>query len=388
MIETTQTLFGTHTQEIIEGDCLSVMKTYPDNHFNVIICDPPYMLNFMNKKFDKFKDNPAANPEYWKEALRISKPGTMLAAFGGDRTHHHLMIALEQAGWEIRTCLYWLFASGFPKSNNFGRKLSEEWHGYGTALKPSTEIIVLAMKPVEKTFAFNAEKWGVAGLNIDICRIATNDKWKQKCQDIRNGGLLDKKGRLERISQSNDLGRWPASCIFSESMSKILDDQSGVSKSQIGLSSKKNKTDLCYGKFKENSPYLHNDSGGASRFFKVIEDEPPFFYCPKVSPSERNKGLEGMPLIDVHRYGPGVGEGHDPKGPSKDRNFHPTVKPLKLIKYLIQLLAPPKDALLLDPYAGSGTTILGAKQLEINAVGIEKEPEYCRIAERRIRNES
>ena len=135
---------------VIHGDCLEVMRTMADNSIDFIVTDPPYMINFMGKAFDKFKDNPASNPEVWKEALRICKPGSMLAAFGGDRTHHHLMNALEAAGWEIRTCCYWVFGSGFPKSFNIGKQI-EGFEGYGTALKPAVEIIVICQKPLDKT---------------------------------------------------------------------------------------------------------------------------------------------------------------------------------------------------------------------------------------------
>jgi len=165
-------------EKIIQGDCLEVLKTYPDNHFTSVITDPPYMINFMSKEFDKFKDNPAANIDLWKEVLRVSKPGATLLAFGGDRTHHHLMVALENAGWQIKTCLYWIFGSGFPKSTNVSKQIekvdyyrAKEWQGYGTALKPAAEIIVMAIKKNDGTYASNTLKWGVSGINIDKSKI-------------------------------------------------------------------------------------------------------------------------------------------------------------------------------------------------------------------------
>lgn len=153
------------------GDCLTEMRKMQDNSIDFVVCDPPYGIDFMSRDFDKFKDQVAFKSETWREVLRIVKPGSMIAAFGGDRTHHHLMNALEAAGFEIRTCIYWVTGQSFPKSHNFGKQLGPEWHGYGTALKPSVEIIVLAMKGLDGTFRENAEKWGVAGINIDDSRV-------------------------------------------------------------------------------------------------------------------------------------------------------------------------------------------------------------------------
>src|SRR5271157_2004538 len=150
----------------------------------------------------------------------------MLLAFGGDRTHHHLMNAIENAGWEIRTCLYWIFGSGFPKSHNFGKQLGPEWHGYGTALKPAAEIIVMAMKKLDGTFAQNAEKFGVAEINIDQCRILS-EYWKPHFAS----GLAENKfftdGKAKVIyKEPNNLGRWPANIILDESAAQLLDQQS------------------------------------------------------------------------------------------------------------------------------------------------------------------
>src|SRR5277367_785599 len=148
----------------IQGDCLEVMKAYPENHFSGILTDPPYGLKFMGKEWD----HSVPGVPFWQEALRVCKPGAMMLCFGGCRTHHRLMCAIEDAGWEIRDCLMWIYGSGFPKSyNKFGIE------GYGTALKPAYEPILLCMKPLEGTFAQNAEKWGQGGINIDGCRVST-----------------------------------------------------------------------------------------------------------------------------------------------------------------------------------------------------------------------
>ena len=143
---------------ILLGNCKDILKDFADNAFNCVITDPPYGLSFMGKDWDSV----VPDKQYWEEILRVCKPGTMMLCFGGPRTYHRLACAIEDAGWEIRDCLMWLYGQGFPKSHNhFG------FEGYGTALKPSYEPILLCMKPLDGTFAQNAEKWGVAGINID-----------------------------------------------------------------------------------------------------------------------------------------------------------------------------------------------------------------------------
>lgn len=147
---------------IIHGDCLEEMKKMGDNSISCIVTDPPYGLGFMGKKWDAR----VPQDEIWKEALRITKPGGHILAFGGSRTYHRLTCAIEDAGWEIRDCIMWIYGSGFPKSHNhFGIE------GYGTTLKPAHEPIIMGMKLCDGTFKENAEKWGQAGININDCRI-------------------------------------------------------------------------------------------------------------------------------------------------------------------------------------------------------------------------
>ena len=329
---------------IINADCLDYMRTMQDNSIDAVICDPPYGLGFMGQKWD------AGLPmqEIWKEALRIAKPGTHLLAFGGDRTHHHLMVALENAGWEIRTCLYWCFASGFPKSHNFGKKLGSEWAGYGTALKPAAEIIVMAMKPLDGTFAQNAEKWGVAGINIDDSRIGshdfTQDEWSKKGMSRPTRSTF---GKHKPSDSKLPSGRWPANLILDEVAGEMLDQQSGTLKSGA-MTSTRNVSGSFSANAKESTAKGFGDSGGASRFF----------FCAKASSSERNEGCES--------------------------NGHPCVKPISLMTYLIKLVMPPKGGILLDPFCGSGTTIAAATRLGYEAIGIEKEAEYCEIANARV----
>ena len=154
------------TNEIILGDCLEEMRKMADNSISAIVTDPPYGLSFMGKGWDHV----VPEVSYWKEALRISKPGSFLIAMGGTRTFHRLTCAIEDAGWEIRDCISWLYGSGFPKSHNHFRV-----DGFGTALKPAWEPCIVTMKPLDGTFAQNAEKWGQAGINIDGCRIETDE---------------------------------------------------------------------------------------------------------------------------------------------------------------------------------------------------------------------
>jgi site-specific DNA-methyltransferase (adenine-specific) len=315
---------------------------------------------------------------YWKEALRVAKPGAFLISMGGTRTFHRLTCAIEDAGWEIRDCISWLYGSGFPKSHNhFGIE------GYGTALKPAWEPCIVAMKPLDGTFKQNAEKWGQAGINIDGCRIVAMDHPGIHFSGSSSSGSFNWNAGEKKASGDEyyvPKGRWPSNVIFDEEAGALLDEQSGHLKS--GTLSPNHK-------FKNNHPGWGMDSvtgkdypgtsGGASRFF----------YCAKASSRERNEGLEGLPDIECQTGCSGAMP-IDDEGKERDRfkkiakNNHPTVKPLKLMEYLIKLVMPPKEGLLLDPFAGSGSTILAAKRLGFDAIGIEKQPEYAEIARARI----
>ena len=244
------------------------MLQMQDNSIDFIVTDPPYGLNFMNEKWDQ----KVPNIEIWKQTLRICKPGSHLAAFGGSRTHHHLMIALEQSGWEIRDCIFWLYGSGFPKSHNkFGLE------GYGTALKPAYEPIIIAMKPLDGTYAQNVEKWGLGGINIDESRIGIDEIITKANSGHRRGF---EKG-FTGCNKNTHIGRWPANIILDEEAGSMLDQQSGILKSPgSGIRRTNNSGESWKNSCKEIIPnsYLPPDSGGASRFF----------YCAKASSSERN----------------------------------------------------------------------------------------------------
>jgi site-specific DNA-methyltransferase (adenine-specific) len=314
------------------------------------------------------------------EALRICKPGSYVLAFSGTRTHHKLASAIESVGWEIRDTVYWNYGSGFPKShNNFGIE------GFGTALKPAVEPCLMAMKPLDGTFKQNAEKWGQAGINIDACRIPT----EQNLGRTTSSDTLYE-GGWKKIDVPNPQGgRWPANVIFDEEAAKMLDEQSGVSKPKSQREGIKGGSGFGYFDDDKTSSmkgiWPGDSGGGASRFF----------YCAKTSSRERNEGLEGMPDQKTTYMATSNGTGNpsmtiDDQGRERDRfsslkkNNHPTVKPLKLMRYLITLVMPPKDGILLDPFAGSGSTIIAAHQLGVKAIGIEKQAEYVEIAKKRL----
>ncbi len=364
--------------KIINGDCLDVMKTFPDNHFSAVVTDPPYGLSFMNKGWDK----QVPGPEYWKECIRVTKPGGHIIAMGGTRTFHRLTCAIEDAGWEIRDCISWLYGSGFPKSHNhFGIE------GYGTALKPAWEPCILAMKPLDGTFKQNAEKWGQAGINIADTRVPSDgEHFKPEIKGRGESFLNERKGMYTEgrgfVPTNSEKGRWPANLILDEEASAMLDEQSGFSKSSGTVN---HQTIICgevYG-WAKSQKYLrscgHQDGGGASRFF----------YCAKASASERNEGLDGLPDI-LCQTGCSGSMPIDDDGKEGDRfkkiakNNHPTVKPLKLMEYLIKLVMPRSGGILLDPFAGSGTTLIAARNLGFEAIGIEKSDDYCKIATARL----
>jgi site-specific DNA-methyltransferase (adenine-specific) len=310
---------------------------------DAIVCDPPYGLAFMGKEWDHGVPGAA----FWREALRVAKPGAHLLAFGGSRTYHRLACAVEDAGWDIRDQILWLYGTGFPKSLDVGKAIdkaagavrkvvganptyrdsqdapsaynlqrckdltapstdaAKRWHGFGTALKPAHEPIVLARKPLTGTVAANVCEHGTGALNIDGCRVGS---------DILPERVVgqSKLGTFERgvMVTPERVGRWPANIIFDEEAAAMLDEQ----------------------------------TGGASRFF----------YCAKAGKKERGEG-----------------------------NVHPTVKPLALMRYLLRLVTPPRG-LVLDPFAGSGTTVLAAVDEGFDCIGIEKEPEYAKIAAARL----
>jgi site-specific DNA-methyltransferase (adenine-specific) len=342
---------------IIHGDCLEVMSEFPNNMVTSIVTDPPYGLSFMGKEWDR--DIPGI--PFWETALRVTKPGGMLLAFGGTRTYHRLACAIEDAGWEIRDCLSWLYGSGFPKSHNVEKaKGGKEWSGYGTALKPAWEPIILAMKPLDGTFAANALAHGVAGINVDGCRLdakprktgtkATGDR-STGTGDTLTGSSLSRQAEYDQ----QDKGRWPANVVLDEEAGALLDEQSGTLKSgkapKTGFVRNADKERNTYGKFegqRVEPSVLHGDSGGASRFF----------YCAKTNKKDRTMG-------------------------GRVENGHPTVKPTDLMRWLVRLVKMPTETLILDPFCGSGSTGVACVLEGIEFIGCEQdEANYITALER------
>jgi len=308
--------------QLYQSDCLEVLKSLANDSVHAIVTDPPYGLAFMNKRWDY--DVPSV--EVWQEVLRVLKPGGHLLSFGGTRTYHRMVVNIEDAGFEIRDQIQWLYGSGFPKSHN----LKDGWQGWGTALKPANEPIVLARKPLEKglTVAENVLKWGCGAINVDGSRIGTNEKLARPFNEANNEIL----GKYARFGNPVEpLGRWPANLLLDEDAAAML--------------------------------------GETSRFF----------YVAKASKSERNAGLEGMPK----KLG-GAKSGAETR-PDRPPNHHPTVKPIKLMQYLVKLITPP-NGIVLDPFMGSGSTGVACKKLGFGFLGIEREQEYFEIAKNRINN--
>lgn len=352
-----------------EGDVLAVLQTYQDNVFDALMCDPPYGISFMGKKWDY--DIPSV--EVWCEAIRVLKPGAPLLAFGGSRTYHRMACAIEDAGFEIRDQLMWLYGQGFPKSLDVSRAidaaagakrasvgpspysarkpngsrgigyvgandtpgapditapatpLAAAWDGYGTALKPAFEPICLARKPLDGTVVANVARWGVGGLAVDACRIAASVADIEAAPQHSFGvspprayNFATGEGRNGEVFDMSK-GRWPANLLLNEESAALLDSQ----------------------------------SKSASRFF----------YTSKVSTKEKNFGCEG------------------------GKNSHPTLKPLSLTKWLARLIMPPTEgASIIIPYAGAGSEMIGALQAGWSEViGVENNSEYASILRARVR---
>lgn len=493
-------------QKIICGNNIETLKQFPDNYFDSIVTDPPYGYKFMGKKWDY----EVPSVEFWEEAFRVLKYGGHLLSFCGTRTYHRMVVNIEDAGFEIRDCIQWIYGSGFPKSHNISKAIdkqfgverekepnplalkqtgqdagkglsgsknsvkfiepnpvtdeAKQWDGWGTALKPANEPICVARKPIEErlTIADNVMKHGTGAINIDGCRIShneeqkiTNRKDKGATWNIENCGFDNTKNS---IASASALGRFPANVIFSHSPDcvcvgtkkvkgtctgnaekgensngaiesirrgeftdrtdengletvenwscvdgcpiKELDKQSGITKSgkvKEDKSSYSGESNTKFLRGVSNSNNQHGDIGGASRFF----------YVAKPSKAERNKGLEnfedkkGSNLTNTSgrdigaklfcqicnkRQGACLCESpeftHDNQ--STRKNNHPTVKPVKLIQYLIRLITPP-NGIVLDPFNGSGTTGIACKAEGFNYVGLELDSEYCKISEARIK---
>jgi len=419
------------------GDNLKILKNLPDNSIDAIITDPPYGLSFMNKKWDY----EVPSVELWKEVLRVLKPGGHLLSFGGTRTYHRLVVNIEDAGFEIRDQIQWIYGSGFPKSLNIGKavdklegnerevvgfnknrsdfssdilkkqgsmmlnknaptkdlditKGTSPYEGWGTGLKPANEPICLARKPLsEKSVAENVIKWRTGGINIDKSRIGSEIikqiQYDRTPEHGRKYGNHSERSSNGVITQTE--GRFPANIIFDEEAAEVLDEQSGITKTNCksGIIEGKDANVFNDGENKTTGHKKkimvgdYNDSG-ASRFF----------YVAKVSKKERNLGLENYEEKEekIHsgfnsrdEHGNKIRKDGSIIPPLKAKNTHPTVKPINLMTYLCNLITP-EGGTILDPFMGSGSTGIAALLQGYNFLGIDMDPEYTKIAEGRISN--
>ena len=362
---------------ILNVDCLLGLKSFPDASFDSIVTDPPYELGFMGKSWDS--TGIAYNVEVWKECLRVLKPGGYLLAFSGARTYHRMACAIEDAGFDIRDQIMWVYGSGFPKSHN----LSGEHEGWGTALKPAHEPIVMARKKLIGTIQNNMNVYGTGAINVDKCRIeAQSEKDLKEIQSARpsktsNDYTLNH-GSLEGFDRSNRdhiTGRWPANIIHdgSDEVVALFPNSKGQQGNVTGNEAS-NVTNGIYGEFNNRVPFnKRDDNGSAARFF----------YCAKASKFDRDEGLENFTSETVSDGRTIPADKHYQRGATLRKNIHPTVKPTELMRYLCRLVTPVNGSIL-DPFAGSGSTGKAAILENFIFIGFELSKEYSEIAQARI----
>jgi site-specific DNA-methyltransferase (adenine-specific) len=366
---------------IYAGNNLDILPELQSNSVDSIVCDPPYELGFMGKTWDN--SGIAYSVELWQQCLRVLKPGGHLLAFGGTRTWHRLAVAVEEAGFEIRDSIAWLYGSGFPKSHNIEKATGDATYaGWGTALKPAHEPIVVARKPLIGTVAENVLKYGTGAINIDATRIGTETISVANAPKGSFAGGEPERGSDTETYREHQ-GRWPANIILDEFTAELLDEQSGVSKSLAH--NRPHDTKWGFGVGNDNAKEYdyetgqtgYSDSGGASRFF----------YVAKASKRDRNEGLEELPEQILTGRDAGQDERQVPYKTRSNpvKNTHPTVKPTALMQYLIRLVTP-EGGVVLDPFCGSGSTGKAAILENKRFIGIELTPEYLPIIEGRLKH--
>lgn len=487
--------------KLINADCIEAMKAMPDNSVDSIVTDPPYELGFMGKSWDA--SGIAFNVDVWREALRVIKPGGHLIAFSGSRTYHRMAVAIEDAGFQIRDQIMWVYGSGFPKSMDISKAIdksdatemrrhrdlkftewmrstgitgkhindltqsnmgnhyltdkkqptistaemfdklrphlpevpewveqmvrqrtvesenykkrevvgtkmglksvdgnghgivpgginvavelditapataaAKQWNGWGTALKPAHEPMVLARKPLIGTVANNVLTFGVGGLNIDESRVGTDDT-RSPASKTALGIMNDDNWQAQEVMAGSANGRFPANFIHdgSDEVVALFPDTGKSTGGRIGKKSMGNVTNVPAGEYEAGDPG-YGDSGSAARFF----------YCAKASKRDRNEGLDGFEAKRDHdgRKDGGVG-GDNPRNRTNAEklNHHPTVKPTSLMQYLIRLVTPP-SGVVLDPFMGSGSTGKACAYEGFEFIGIDQSAEYVAIAQARI----
>lgn len=420
------------------GDCLDVLRTLPDNSVDSVVTDPPYGLAFMNKKWDYG----VPSVEIWAECLRVLKPGGHLLAFAGTRTQHRMAVRIEDAGFEIRDLVAWVYGSGFPKSLDVSKAIdkaagaerevvgfytvggtaakgkhkgraasaadegsafgctkqlnitapateaAKHWDGWGTALKPALEPITVARKPLVGTVANNVLAYGTGALNIDGCRVPTTDHYAYPNGPGGKSLHYSSDARSADVrpspTQMHTDGRWPANLIHdgSEDVLSCFPNTSSGKPSDKPRGRRAGgfgNVGADKGDGVPNGPQ-YGDTGSAARFF----------YCAKANKKDRDEGLDDVAVTAGHDMtdrkevsaglnNPGAGAGRT----SGARNHHPTVKPTDLMRYLCRLVTPP-GGVVLDPFMGSGSTGKAAKLEGFSFIGIEREAEYMEIARKRI----
>lgn len=388
------------------GDCLDVLRTIPDNTIDSVVTDPPYGLTatrpggrseatrgavmggFMGLTWDS--DVPPV--EVWIECLRVLKPGGHLLAFAGTRTQHRMAVRIEDAGFEIRDMIAWVYGSGFPKSKN----LDGDWQGWGTALKPALEPITVARKPLSGTVAANALEHGTGAIHIDACRIPA----EPMPANTGSGGMPRRREDEQRgpgqVAQPHAEGRWPANLIHdgSDEVLAAFPDAPGQL-ADASQNSEQRKTQNVYGAMRrgrEGEASANSANRGVVGFSMRpgarrldVGSAARFFYCAKTSRRDRNEGCEEMERQPLHWSSGDQNPGSfQSAGTDKtSQNHHPTVKPTDLMAYLCRLVTRP-GGLVLDPFMGSGSTGKACMREGFQFIGIEREEPYLAIAEARI----
>lgn len=384
------------TIRILTGDCREHMADLPECSVDAIVCDPPYgltsarptgrseategavMKGFMGMAWD----GSVPGTDFWIPALRVAKPGAYLLAFGGTRTFHRLACAIEDAGWEIRDTLGWLYGTGFPKSHN------GPWGG--TALKPAWEPIIMARKPLIGTVEANWREHGTGALNIDGCRVGGGE---QRLHPVRVRSPESEANRScygaglqgSRAATTTE-GRWPANILHdgSDEVLSVFPDSDGQQAKVTGNEPTANGFSgpvMCGGFIgRRESAAPRGDSGSAARFF----------WSPKATRKERDAGLESMPDRQGGMVSNTSGQHITRRAavaPGPVKNHHPTVKPVALMAYLCRLVTPPGGTVL-DPFMGSGSTGIAALREGFDFIGIDLDPEHVDIARLRITGDS
>ena len=427
--------FESESATIYHGDRLNVLRSIPNCSVDSVVTDPPYGLRFMNKRWDC--DVPPV--EVWQECLRVLKPGGYLLSFSGTRTQHRMAVRIEDAGFEIRDMIAWVYGSGFPKSldvskaidkaagesreiigeipdrwtgkgNSFNfstdrpqSKISitgnpatdtaKQWQGWGTALKPALEPITVARKPLIGTVAENVVTHGTGAINVDGCRVgidASDNDYRKNCSGDRGHEGTRNKSETGFTSirtggGSSSFGRWPANLIHdgSDEVLSCFPQSSGQQGDVTGSEPSHTGTANCYGEYGRVPAMKRGDSGSAARFF----------YCSKASNKDRNDGMDGAEDKVLARSNQAQAEASRGSAVDKSsgaynkprirKNNHPTVKPTDLMRYLCRLVTPP-GGIVIDPHMGSGSTGRGAILEGFRFIGIDNEFPYCEIAIRRI----